>query len=230
MALATALTHQGRYQEAATALGDWNGDDDDEMARVAVLRAYILYWGFGRRSRKRTTSWCGRSCIDDASNRTWVAANRADMWTFRGGANEAAAYIAPLVEQEALSPRALVAGRTALALAGRGRGRAVDAIEVAESCLEPTLRAADDGTWSARWPVLACLSAYRLGGRVRDTEALATSEYDRAIRLHNPQAQGVAAGSLGWASLAQGRLPAPSVISGNRWRSSTRSTGPRSAA
>jgi hypothetical protein len=48
LALADALNHQGRHDEALAALGDWNGDGDDEVARVAVLRAYILYWGLGR--------------------------------------------------------------------------------------------------------------------------------------------------------------------------------------
>ncbi len=206
LALATALTHQGRYQEAATVLGGWNGDDDDEVARVAVLRAFSLFWGFGRPEDADDILVQAEAAIHDASNRTWVAANRAVMLTFRGQPNEAAGYIEPRLQEDGLSPRALVASRTALALGWSWSGRAVDAIEIAESCLEPALRAADDASVAASWPVLACLSAYRLGGRVGDTEALATSEYDRAIRTRNPQAQGVAAGSLGWASLAQGRL------------------------
>jgi DNA-binding CsgD family transcriptional regulator len=57
-----------------------------------------------------------------------------------------------------------------------------------------------------RWTVYACLFAYRWAGRLRDMEALAASEYERAVQLHNSQAQGVAVGSLGWVSLAQGQL------------------------
>ncbi len=148
-----------------------------------------------------------RTAIADPSERTWVAAIRADMWTFRGRAHEAAAHIVPLVEQDGLTPRALVAGRSALALAWAWAGRGVDAVELAKSCLDPSLRDADDDApvrCSGR--VLAALFAYRLAGRLRDLETLATTEYARAVRRHNPQAQGVAIGSLGWVSLAQGRL------------------------
>jgi DNA-binding CsgD family transcriptional regulator/tetratricopeptide (TPR) repeat protein len=206
LASATALNHLGRYQEAATVLGDWNGYDDDEVARVAGLRAYIRSWGFGDLDEADDILLRAEAAIGDASNRTWVAAIRAVMLTFGGRPTEAAEYIQPRLQQDGLSPRALVAGRTALALGWSWSGRAVDGIEIAESCLEPPLRVADDASVGASWPVLACLSAYRLSGRVRDTEALAASEYDRAIRRRNPQARGVAAGSLGWVSLAQGRL------------------------
>ena len=44
------------------------------------------------------------------------------------------------------------------------------------------------------------------GRALPDMEALAASEYERAIQLHNAQAQGVTAGALGWVSLAEGRL------------------------
>jgi DNA-binding CsgD family transcriptional regulator len=100
----------------------------------------------------------------------------------------------------------VVAGRTALALGLAWSGRAEEAVEVAEACLEPGLVAADDAPVSVRWTVLARLSAYRMAGQLAQMEALATSEYTLAIRLHNTQAQGVTAGALGWAALARGRL------------------------
>ena len=75
-----------------------------------------------------------------------------------------------------------------------------------------------------QWSVLADLLAYRLDGRLHDTEMLAVSEYARAVELHNPQAQGVAIGSLGWVSLAQGRLLRAIIISASRSRSWTRAT------
>lgn len=206
LALADALNHQGRHQEALDALDDWQGDGDDEMARVAVLRAYILYWGLGRMDDADSTLARAEGQITEPSSQTWVAAIRAGMLSFRGRPGAAAEHIRPLLQQADLSPRALVAGRTALALGLAWSGHAVEAVEVAEACLEPGLVAADDAPVSVRWTVLACLSAYRMAGRLAEMEALATSEYNLAIRLHNTQAQGVTAGALGWAALARGRL------------------------
>jgi DNA-binding CsgD family transcriptional regulator len=206
LALADALNHQGRHQEALEALGDWEGDGDDEVARLAVLRAYILYWGLGRLDDADDALSRAEMRIADPSNRTWVAALRAGMLTFRGRPTAAASHIRPLLAQDGLSPRAVVAGRTALALGLAWSGRAVEAVEVADSCLQPGLVAADDAPVSVRWTVLARLSAYRMAGRLADLEALASSEYELALQLHNAQAQGVTAGALGWSSLARGRL------------------------
>jgi DNA-binding CsgD family transcriptional regulator/tetratricopeptide (TPR) repeat protein len=205
-ALADALNHQGRHEEALAALGDWHGDGDEEMARAAVLRAYILYWGLGRHDDADETLSRAEAGIRDPSNRTWVAAIRAGMLTFRGRPAEAAAHIRPLLEHDGLSPRAIVSGRTALSLGLAWSGRPVEAVEVAESCLEPSLVAADDAPVSVRWTTLARLSAYRLAGRLAEMEALARTEYEEALQLHNPQAQGVTAGALGWVALARGRL------------------------
>jgi DNA-binding CsgD family transcriptional regulator/tetratricopeptide (TPR) repeat protein len=205
-ALADALNHQGRHEEALAALGSWEGDGDEEMARVAVLRAYILYWGLGRLDAADETLAQAEARIGDPSNRTWVAAIRAGMLTFRGRPTLAAAHIRPLLDDDRLSPKAVVAGRTALALGLAWSGRALEAVEVAESCLEPRLLAADDAPVSVRWNVLARLSAYRMAGCLAEMEALASSEYEQALQLHNAQAQGVTAGALGWAALARGRL------------------------
>ena len=109
------------------ALGDWNGDDDDEMARVAVLRAYILFWGLGRPEDADDILVPAEAAIPDASNRTWVAAIRADMWTFRGRPTEAAGYIEPLAATGwplASSPGREPDGAGArLGLVGTGRRR-----------------------------------------------------------------------------------------------------------
>ena len=206
LALAAALNHLGRDEEALLALANWDGDDDDEMAQVAVLRAYILYWGLGRMDQADAALDRAEERIRDPSNRTWVAAIRAGLLTFRGQPSAAVAHIRPALEQDDLLPRAVVSARAALALGLAWSGRPEEAIEVAESCLEPELLAADDTPASLRWTVLARLSAYRMAGRLTEMEALATSEYERGIKLHNRQAQGVTIGALGWVSLARGQL------------------------
>ncbi len=206
MALAVALGHQGRYEEALAVLVDWQGDGDDEAARAAVLRAHLLFWGLRRADEADAVLEAAEAAIADPSSRTRVAALRADIWTLRGRAHEAAAHIVALVQHEGLTPRALAAGRSALALAWGWEGRVVDAVELATSCLDPSLQDAGDAPGAMPWGVLADLLAHRLDGRLRDTEMLAASEYARAVSLHNSQAQGVAIGSLGWVSLAQGRL------------------------
>jgi DNA-binding NarL/FixJ family response regulator len=206
LALADALNHQGRHEEALVALGDWQGDGDDEMARVAVLRAYILYWGLGRTDDADRIMAIAEGQICDPSSRAWVAAIRAGMLTFRGRPAAAAAHVRPILKQENLSPRALVSCRTALSLGLAWSGRPEEAIEIAESCLEPGLVEADDAPVSVRWNVLARLSAYRMAGQIEKMERLATVEYEHALQLRNPQAQGVTAGALGWVALARGQL------------------------
>ncbi|MBV9660098.1 MAG: AAA family ATPase, partial [Acidimicrobiales bacterium] len=47
-ALADALRTIGRFDEALTVLGSHEGEGDDQIARVAVLRAFVLYFGLGR--------------------------------------------------------------------------------------------------------------------------------------------------------------------------------------
>src|SRR5262249_10630813 len=136
----------------------------------------------------------------------WVAAIRAGMLTFRGRPAAAAAHIRPILEQDNLSPRAVVSCRTALSLGLAWSGRPEEAVEVAESCLEPGLVEADDAPVSVRWNVLARLSAYRMAGQIEKMEKLATAEYQHALQLRNPQAQGVTAGALGWVALARGQL------------------------
>jgi len=206
LALADALNHQGHDEEALAALAGWEGDGEDEVARVAVLRAYILYWGLGGRHAADAALDKAEASIRDPSNRTWVASIRAGLLTFRGRPAAAVDHIRPLLEQEGLAPRAVVSARTALSLGLTWSGRPEEAIEVAESCLGPELAAADDAPLSVRWTVLARLSAYRMAGRLAEMEALATAEYERAITLHNRHAQGVTVGALGWVSLARGRL------------------------
>jgi DNA-binding CsgD family transcriptional regulator len=206
LALADALNHQGRHEEALAALGDWQGDGDDEMARVAVLRAYILYWGLGRTDDADRIMAVAEGQISDPSSRAWVAAIRAGMLTFKGRPAAAAAHIRPILEQDDLSPRALVSCRTALSLGLAWSGRPEEAVEIAESCLQPGLVDADDAPVSVRWNVLARLSAYRMAGQIEKMEKLATAEYEHALQLRNPQAQGVTAGALGWVALARGQL------------------------
>jgi DNA-binding CsgD family transcriptional regulator len=206
LTLADALNHQGRHAEALAALGDWHGDNDNEMARVAVLRAYILYWGLGRTDDADDALAVAEAEIADPSSRAWVAAIRAGMLTFRGRPAAAAAHIRPVLEQPDLSPRAIVACRNALSLGLAWCGRPEEAVEVAESCLQPGLLDADDAPVSVRWNVLARLSAYRMAGQLEKMEQLATVEYEQSLHLRNPQAQGVTAGSLGWVCLARGQL------------------------
>jgi DNA-binding CsgD family transcriptional regulator len=45
-----------------------------------------------------------------------------------------------------------------------------------------------------------------MAGQIEKMEKLATAEYEQALQLRNPQAQGVTAGALGWAALARGQL------------------------
>ena len=223
LTLADALNHQGRHEEALAALGDWRGDGDNEMARVAVLRAYILYWGLGRTDdADRTLAVAEGRRSPIPSSRAWVAAIRAGMLTFRGRPAAAAAHIRPILEQDDLSPRA--AGRRAgppsrSAWPGRAARRRPSRWPSPVSnraCSTPTTRPCRCAGTS--WPDCPP-TAWPASSRRWKTWP--TAEYEHALQLRNPQAQGVTAGALGWVCSGPGaarqRHPAlPGVGGGTR--------------
>ncbi len=206
LTLADALNHQGRHEEALAALGDWRGTGDNEMARVAVLRAYILYWGLSR-----TDDADGTLAGAEAGDRRHVEpglggghpGRPADVPGAPGGGRRPHPArprtdrpVAP--RRGRLPDRPLPRPGLVGPPGGGRRGRRV---------LPSTrLLDADDAPVSVRWNVLARLSAYRLAGQLDKMEDLANAEYEQALHLHNPEAQGVTAGALGWVCLARGQL------------------------
>jgi DNA-binding CsgD family transcriptional regulator len=205
LALADALRTLGHHAEALTALGDHEGEGDDQIARAAVLRATILFWGFGRLDEANQVLDRARSRVSDLSHRTWVSAVHAGILTFAGRPADAVAITRPLIERRGLHPRAEVTARSALAMGLAWTGYPEEAVAVADQCLKPDLQEGGESL-STAWMHSARALAYRISGRLVELEQLAESQYQLALQLNDHQALGVAAASRGWVALPRGQL------------------------
>jgi DNA-binding CsgD family transcriptional regulator len=205
LALADALRTLGHHAEALVALGNHEGEGDDQIARAAVLRATILFWGFGRLGEAHEVLDRARSRISDLSHRTWVSAVQAGIMTFGGHPLDAVKTARPLVERRGLTARAEVTARSALSLGLAWTGHPDEAVIVADECMEPRLQ--EGGEWlSIAWMLSAKALAYRTAGRLVELEKLAESQYQLALQLNDRQSLGVAAASRGWVDLPRGKL------------------------
>ena len=203
-ALADARRALGQFRDALQALGDEQGSGDDQVARGAVLRAFILSQGLGRFGEADGVLEEAGRRVSDPSDRTWLDATRAGLLNFAGRPGDAVTRGRPLLERPDLSARAELTARAACALGMAWCGHPDTALEMVEDLPE---RVGDGGGWlPTLWIRSARLLAYRMSGRVADLEHVATRDYRMAVQLNAAIAQGRAAGELGWAALVQGHL------------------------
>jgi DNA-binding CsgD family transcriptional regulator len=204
-ALADALRAQGRYSEALDVLGNHQGQGDDQVARMAVLRAFILSSGLGHYEEADAALARAETRISDLSLRTWVEAIRAGLLTFSGLPLETVARAERLLDRQGLRPRSAVAVRAALATGLSWCGRVDQAVEAADSCQ-------DDSAVGERLSMSWCQTArgvsYLLAGRISEMEERAQSQHQLAVQLNDRYGQGTAAAALGWVALKRGQLTA----------------------
>jgi DNA-binding CsgD family transcriptional regulator len=186
-------------------LGDRQGDGDDEVARVAVLRAFSLFWGLGRSDEAVDGLAEAATRITEISHRTWVEAVRSGLLTLTGRSPEGVAVARPLVERTGLSARTEMTALSALAMGLALTGRPEEAINVAEGCLTGDPLAEGDSL-APMWTTHSLFLAYRISGRLGELEALASDQYRLALQLNNRSGQGAAAAALGWVALPRGEL------------------------
>lgn len=204
VALADALSHLGRPSEALAVLGDHIGETDEERARVAVLRASALFWGLGDWSSANRVLEDAEQHIDDRSERTFVAAIRVGMLNFIGRPDVARAASRPLLDTPHLSVKARLAAGYALSTSLAWGGLCDQALRVVDA-LRPDGR--DDLVNTAvDWSVTVRMSAYRVAGKVLDTEDLARAEYAHALQTRKAEARGLSAGALAWVALVRGQV------------------------
>ena len=204
VALADALGHLGLAGEALAVLGDHIGETDEERARVAVLRASANFWGLGDWSSANRILEDAEHNIGDTSERTWVAAIRVGMLNFIGRPDVAASASRPLLDTPHLSVKARLAAGYALSTSLAWGGLCDQALRVVDA-LRPDGR--DDPATApvGDWPATVRMSAYRVAGRVLDTEDLARAEYAHALQTRKTD-KGLSAGALAWVALVRGQV------------------------
>ncbi len=202
-ALADALRAQGRYSEALDVLGNHQGQGDDQVARMAVLRAFILSSGLGRYGEADTALARAEARVRDLSLRTWVEAIRAGLLTFSGRPLETVSRAERLLDRHGLRPRSAVAIRAALATGLSWCGRVDQAVAAADSCQNDS---AAGERLSMSWCQTALSVSYLQAGRIPEMEQRARAQHQLAVQLNDRYGQGTAAAALGWVALPRGRL------------------------
>jgi DNA-binding CsgD family transcriptional regulator/DNA polymerase III delta prime subunit len=204
-ALADALRTLGLFDEALAALGGHEGEGDDQIARVAALRAFVLYLGLGRFEAADEALEKALSKVEDMSSRTWLEAIRAGHLAIAGWPGVALKQSRPLLDRPGVSYRTEVTVRAVLALAQVLCGRPAESLAMTEAYLDPSER--DAGGWAVMlWAVVARALSFRLGGFVNELTRMANAEYRMAVQLNDPYGRAQAACALGWVALSRGRL------------------------
>ena len=202
LARADALRALGRFADALAVLGDEQGAGDDQIARAAVLRAAVLFFGFGRTAEAQQVLTRARERILDGSGRVWLDAVAAGIIGFAGRPEEAVEQAEKLLCEPDLSPRAEVTVRTVLSMGLAWTGCTERALDVLD---EMTAEPGDVGV-VATWAVTARVLAYRFAGRVQALERFARTTYQTGIQVHDSRIQGPAAVVLGWAALERAHV------------------------
>ena len=215
LALADANRAMGRFREALAAISGVMCRGDDQVARGAVLRAYILSLGLGRFEEADWALERAAERIGDASTRTWVEAIRAGLLNFAGRPAEAVSRSRPLLQRTDLTPRAEVTVRAASALGRAWCGHPDEALQLLADA--PRLERPGAAWLPAAWITLARVIAFGQSGQVARLEDLATGDYRLGVQLNNRHLQGRAAGELGWAAILKGDL----TVAVSRFREAT---------
>lgn len=204
-ALAEALGHLGRFHEALSVLEGHEGADEDERARLAVLRSSVLFWGLGRFEEAAATLAEAEQRLSTPRDRAWVGAVRAGMLTALGRPAEGVDAARAIVASRSLAERAADAARSALAMGLVWSGRTEEGLALAfDAAPDPGM--VESVLPADRWRTAVKLAGYRLTGQVGDMEEFATDEYRLAVQLHDRDGKAAAAAGLGWAALMRGHL------------------------
>ena len=206
LALAEALGHLGRFQEALSILEGHEGSDDGERARLAVLRSSVLFWGLGRFEEAAAALAAAQKRISSSRERAWVGAVRAGMLTALGRPSECVEAARTIAGSTQVSPRAADAARSALALGLVWSGRTEEGLALANMSPDREWEHHDSVPLANRWPVTVKLAGFRMAGRVAEMEEFAGEEHHLAVQLHDREGKAAAAAALGWAALMRGQL------------------------
>lgn len=202
LALANAMRAQGRAKEALAIVADLDGSNDDQKARIAVLRASAFFFGLGDHDAGRQALAAAQAAITDPNALVWLEAVDAGLAGFAGDPSETVDRATALLARPGLDARAELTIRFVLCMGLASAGRALQALEVTDGLLEQLGHL----SFLSNWAVTARALAYRLAGRTSEAHEVASARYERALARDNRFVQACASGTLGWSAMERGEL------------------------
>ncbi len=202
LALADAQRAMGRFEGALSTLGEEPGQGDDQIARMAILRASILALGLGRLDDALAALDDAQGQLGDRPEWAWLEGVRAGLLGFASRPEEAVSIATGLLGDDRLSAQAEVTARSALAMGLAWTGRTERALGVLDLMTGDT----DQMAVLSSWAITARVLTLQLAGRMDLVERLSRRRYDVAVRTRDRFSQGAAAVSLGVVAMSRGRL------------------------
>lgn len=205
--VADSLCNEGRFAEADDLLeGLEQPTSDIDVGRVAVQRAWNLFWHLGRAEEAVAIVHGAEDAVRDPLIANGLRATRAAILVFMGRVVEGLRLADDLLAREDLPPNVLVE----LARVGWGltvAGRTHETIELMRRA-RAVVNQADltHANESPAWIRNASLGAEFVAGRLQSAAAGVEEMYREAADQRSPWEQGAYAWELGWISLTQGRI------------------------
>ncbi|HMC40312.1 MAG TPA: LuxR C-terminal-related transcriptional regulator [Acidimicrobiales bacterium] len=203
LALVDAHRALGRFRDGLAVLGREQGTGDDEIAKCAVLRGILLYFGLGDLDGALTTLADSAKTVGNGSDQAWLEAVAAGLRAFAGRPADAVELASEIIRRPDLSTRAEATAKAVLSMGLSWTGRTEQALEL----LDGTPSMSGNASSLSAWAAMARGLAYKLAGRVESMQRLSQARYDVAVQYHDEIGQGTSAAALGWVALEQACLP-----------------------
>lgn len=207
LAQAEAVYAQGRAAEAERQFGVLPAlaASDDDVARVALLRADNLVRGLGRSEQAQQVLDAAEGAVVSPRWRDELAVQRAGLAIVRGGAEEAAALARRVLERDGARRDAVLRALAAAVAADAFRGRLTDARAGAQRAM--ALAGGLDGEVSLAYDrVLTLLAlAQTLAGELAEAERLSLGRHALALERRADAVRAGWAVVFGELALAQGQ-------------------------
>jgi DNA-binding CsgD family transcriptional regulator len=213
-ALAEALVGQGQAEQAEMIVAGLalDGASPAERAALTRTRTLNLHWGLGRPAEAEAVLSATEGAIADSACRDELACLRAKFLQYAGWCADAVDLASEVLARPDATEAAVSDSLVVLCQSLTGLGKYDQSITTGKRGAEFERRRHDrrrhDGSWSmaedevvSGW-CMGCL----WGGRLVESEALATSGYERSLAIRWPLSTAVWALWLGEASRARGQL------------------------
>ncbi|HMC08057.1 MAG TPA: AAA family ATPase, partial [Actinomycetota bacterium] len=206
--LAAALLNQGRANtDDFLVTPEEVGADERERAAAALVQAMgLLSTAGGRPDEAEHLLFDAEESIEDPDLRDQLRMGRGEILFFSGQPARAFALLSDLLQRHGMSERtcvgAVLFAVPCLAVAGRPD----QAVTLAEQWTEAAYRVSDEYPAAPGMVLAGKAHALRLAGRLREAEALATSEYRASLGKQAYGSTAMVAMFLGSVMLARGQV------------------------